>query len=219
MLNFPSIKIFDSSFIALPQRAVYWLEEETLLVSDTHFGKSAAFRATGIPIPEGNTRDDLKRLSDALQLTQAKKVTFLGDLIHHRASKTPEVLALLRDWFNSNKDVEFTLLMGNHDVSSDGIPEIPQIKVFQELIVRDKFLLKHYPEPREGYYVLCGHLHPGITLKGRGRERLRLGCSLFSKKMAVLQAFGSFTGNAKAEIQAGDTVFMAHDGEVFTVKF
>ncbi|GAB1443807.1 ligase-associated DNA damage response endonuclease PdeM [Ignavibacteriales bacterium] len=220
MINdLPQISIEGSTFIALPQKALYWLEEFTLLLSDIHFGKTASFRAAGIAIPEGSTTDDLKRLSDAIELTDAKRIIFLGDLLHHRTGKTRLITTQLKSWIEERPDREFVLITGNHDKSSDGIPEIPQISVFDELIIRNKFLLRHHPEPQKGFFVICGHLHPAIRLRGTGRDSLRLGCTHFSKNMAVLQAFGSFTGTSIVRPEPGDTVFMAHDGEVFSVKY
>jgi DNA ligase-associated metallophosphoesterase len=220
MINdLPQIKIKDSTFIALPQKAFFWVEEFTLLLSDIHFGKTATFRAAGIAIPEGSTTDDLKRLSDAVELTNAKKIIFLGDLIHHRTGKTRLITEQLKNWIEERPNREFVLITGNHDKSSDGISEIPQIKVVDELIIRNKFLLRHHPESQKGFFVICGHLHPAVRLRGTGHDSLRLACTHFSKNMAVLQAFGSFTGTSIIRPEPGDTVFMAHDGEVFSIKY
>ncbi|CAN5366364.1 hypothetical protein BH10PSE17_BH10PSE17_35830 [soil metagenome] len=40
----------------LPERAIWWPGERTLLIADVHFGKGAAFRALGVPVPRGTTR-------------------------------------------------------------------------------------------------------------------------------------------------------------------
>ncbi len=216
--NFPDIILHDNRFIALPQKAFYWQEENALLLADLHFGKSATFRVAGVPIPEGSTDDDLKRLSDAIESTGAKTVYFLGDLTHHRTGKTKEVIGKLQAWFEKYSDLEFYLMTGNHDKYSGPLDELPWIKVHDELVVREKFLLRHYPEKEAGYYVISGHLHPSVKLKGHGRERLRLACSVFRKNLAILQAFGSFTGNSTIEPKEGDTIFIAHNGDVYPAK-
>jgi DNA ligase-associated metallophosphoesterase len=217
--NLPQISIEGSTFTALPQKALFWHEESALLLSDLHLGKTASFRAAGIAIPEGSTVDDLKRLSDAIELTDAKKIYFLGDLIHHRTGKTKQITSELSSLIGRYESKEFVLITGNHDRSSDGIPEIPQINVYDELIVRKKFLLRHHPEPQKGFFVICGHLHPAVRLRGTGHESLRLACTHFSKNMVILQAFGSFTGSSRIVPQPGDTVFMAHDDEVFSISY
>ena len=40
----------------------------------------------------------------------------------------------------------------------------------------DGFALCHHPRPRRGAYVLAGHLHPCVSLGGRGFDQLRLPC-------------------------------------------
>lgn len=213
--DFPDIVILENRFIALPQKVIYWQEENALLVADVHLGKSATFRVAGVPIPEGSTDEDLQRLSDALEITGAKTVYFLGDLTHHRTGKTMEVIGKLQAWFARNTDKDFHLMTGNHDRHSGPLDELPWIKVHEELVIQDKFMLRHYPEKQPGYYVLSGHLHPSVRLKGRGGERLRLACSVFKKNLAILQAFGSFTGNSTHEPKPGETIFIAHNNEVF----
>jgi metallophosphoesterase superfamily enzyme len=37
--------------------------KRTLFVADVHFGKAAAFRAGGVPLPRGSTATDLERLT------------------------------------------------------------------------------------------------------------------------------------------------------------
>jgi len=36
--------------LLLPQRALWWPAQKTLLVADLHFGKAATLRAHGIPV-------------------------------------------------------------------------------------------------------------------------------------------------------------------------
>lgn len=59
------------------------------------------------------------------------------------------------------------------------------------------------PEP----YTLSGHLHPGITLSGKGRQRLRLPCFWFGAQTGILPAFGAFTGLADIQPRQGDQIF------------
>ena len=44
----------------LPEKAIFWEKENTLFLADPHFGKAAAFRKVGIPIPETTSEDDLQ---------------------------------------------------------------------------------------------------------------------------------------------------------------
>ena len=45
------------------ERGLYWPRERALFVADVHLGKSAAFRAGGVPVPRGTPSDALLRLA------------------------------------------------------------------------------------------------------------------------------------------------------------
>ena len=90
----------------LPERAVYWTRERTLLVADPHFGKAAAFRAGGVPVPRGTTTENLRRLDDALRRTNARRIVFLGDFLHAREGRAPETLRVLNEWRATRVGVE-----------------------------------------------------------------------------------------------------------------
>jgi hypothetical protein len=66
----------------LPERALFWQAACALVVADVHWGKAAAFRSAGIPIPGGATRQDLDRLDQAVARTGARRLVVLGDLFH-----------------------------------------------------------------------------------------------------------------------------------------
>ena len=70
----------------MAERCAFWLERRMLLVADPHFGKAAAFRAGGIPVPSGTTVETVSRLQLATSRTGARHITFLGDFLHARAA-------------------------------------------------------------------------------------------------------------------------------------
>ena len=49
------------------------------------------------------------------------------------------------------------------------------------------------------------------------RQRERLACFLFGEEVALLPAFGSFTGSAPVYPEPGDRAFVVADGEVLAV--
>ena len=59
------IELAGEQVALLPQKALYWPRETTLIVADIHFGKAASFRALGVPVPHGTTAQNLEAL-DAL---------------------------------------------------------------------------------------------------------------------------------------------------------
>jgi metallophosphoesterase superfamily enzyme len=58
--------IGDTVLWLLADRALYWPERRWLCVADAHFGKAAAFRALGQPVPRGTTANNLARLDAQL---------------------------------------------------------------------------------------------------------------------------------------------------------
>jgi metallophosphoesterase superfamily enzyme len=55
--------------------------------------------------------------------------------------------------------------------------------------------------------VVCGHIHPGVALKGGGRQMLTLPCFHFGAKQVIIPAFGKFTGKVCVKNVRGDKVF------------
>ena len=77
----------------LPEKAVYWPREETLLVADLHLGKPDTFLAAGIAVPRDTAVADLATLTRLLERTAALRLVVLGDLLHalrrHPPSASP----------------------------------------------------------------------------------------------------------------------------------
>ena len=147
----------------LPERAVYWQEEDVLLAADLHLGKEATFRAAGIPLPEGPSGETLKRLAAVLRRTGAAKLIVLGDFFHGNKA-IPAVTPLLEEWRHQHQHLVVELVVGSHDRWSGEIPEAWRIKAHRESLLYKPFTLRHYPKAVEDGYCLAGHLHPGYRL-------------------------------------------------------
>ncbi len=123
----------------------------------------------------------------------------------------------LGDWRERHAKLEIELVVGNHDQGAGGLPNEWRIKSHHEPAPEPPFVYAHYPDPHEGGYILAGHLHPAVTLKGQGHQRMRLPCFWFGAHVGVLPAFGEFTGCANIAPIAGDRVFVVADAEVLEV--
>ena len=201
----------------LPERAAFWEETDTLLVADPHWGKAATFRAAGIAVPSGTTTENLDRLNAALGRTGAQRLIFLGDLFHARQGKNHATLTALAAWREQHPALETVLVRGNHDRHAGDPPPELRIRCVDAPLHESPFILAHHPEPSPLGYVLAGHLHPAITLRGQGRLRVRLPCFHFAVDVGVLPAFGSFTGLADVRPLPDDYVWAIADGEVLRV--
>jgi DNA ligase-associated metallophosphoesterase len=202
----------------LPERAAYWQRTRTLLVADPHFGKAAAFRAAGIPVPRGTTTVSLTRLDAALSRTGATRIVFLGDFLHAREGREPETIRVVGDWRRRNASIDMVLVRGNHDKrAGDPGPEI-DIRCVDAPVSDAPFVFTHKPAVSDDGYVICGHIHPAARLTGFGRESVRLPCFWAQSRTMVLPAFGEFTGVAEVEVQPGDRVWVIADGIVVGVS-
>jgi metallophosphoesterase superfamily enzyme len=56
-----------------------------------------------------------------------------------------------------------------------------------------------------------------VRLKGPARERARLAAFVFGRRVAVLPAFGSFTGSAVVSPASGDRVYVVAGESVVKV--
>jgi len=212
------VMVAGEELLLLADRAAYWPARATLLVADPHFGKAAAFRFAGLFVPRGTTAAALSRLSLLLMATGAERVVFLGDFLHAREGRHQEMMEAIASWRRSHATVAMTLVRGNHDRRAGDPSPDAGIDVTDGPLVQGPFALTHHPVSVAGSYVLAGHIHPCVTVRGRGRgNRERLACFWFGRDTAVLPAFGEFTGCAEIAPSEGDRVWVVAGSEVIAI--
>ncbi|HEU0053447.1 MAG TPA: ligase-associated DNA damage response endonuclease PdeM [Longimicrobium sp.] len=211
------VEVAGERVALLAERALFRPSVSTLYVADPHWGKAATFRAAGVAVPGGTTAENTERLSRALERTGASRLVFLGDLFHAREGKAPATLALLAEWRARHPRVAMSLVRGNHDRRAGDPPPSLAIEPCDPPCLSPPFVLAHHPVESPAGYVLAGHVHPSVTLLGRGRQRTRLPCFHFGARIGVLPAFGAFTGTADVEVAPGDRVFVVAGDEVLAV--
>jgi uncharacterized protein len=198
----------------LPQKAVWWAKAQTLLVADVHIGKAATFRHLGVPVPSGTTADTLRQLSQLMENFHPKHLIVLGDLLHHGVVHFSQALAQLRQWRVQYSGCEMILVRGNHDRQAGDPPANLAIQCVAQIDNLGPFAARHEPETVPGAYVLAGHVHPAICLRGRGRDRVRLPCFYGQPGGMVLPAFGAFTGMYTVQAVAGCPSYMIAENRV-----
>lgn len=200
----------------LAGKAAWWAAGRTLLLADAHIGKAVSFRKLGVPVPEATTGGNLDAIDALLAAHDAKRIVFLGDLLHSRQAHDRDTLAAVAAWRAQRSELDLVLVRGNHDDRAGDPPPSWGVHCVDEpwtLPGAPQLALCHHPEPRHGAYVLAGHLHPCITV-GRGIDRLRLPCFHFGDRVGVLPAFGAFTGMHPIERAPGNRVFVVADNAV-----
>jgi Predicted ICC-like phosphoesterases len=184
-----------------------------------HVGKAAAFRACGLAVPEGNLADDLDRLTCAIARVGARRVVFLGDLLHAAQGLTDSVIAQVASWRRGHAGQQFLVVRGNHDRRAGDPPPEWGMDCLDEPHSEAPFVLRHAPSPLDDAgYTLAGHLHPAVRLRGRGGLRARLPCFVVGPQQMILPAFGGFTGAALVRPQAGERIYAIADQAVIPIN-
>ncbi|MEL6922947.1 MAG: ligase-associated DNA damage response endonuclease PdeM [Bacteroidota bacterium] len=208
--------IHNQTFLLHPDKVLFWEETSMLLIADMHLGKGAHFRKEGIAVPVNIIQKELQKLEALVDLFQAERVVFLGDLFH--SVYNPEWEFFGR-WMNKRPELSFELIIGNHDILSRHQYEKFGVLIHESALDLHDILLTH--EPMEavpfGKYNLAGHLHPGVRLVGRGQQYVRLACFYFSEVQGLLPAFGAFTGLHVLQPKGADRVFVVAEGSVVEV--
>jgi DNA ligase-associated metallophosphoesterase len=197
----------------LPQRAAWLPAERCLLVADLHLGRSATFRARGIPVPEGENRDDLARLAALVATTGARRLVIAGDLVHAAAGLGPGLVAALGDWLDACP-AEVVLTEGNHDLRARlrgrGLP----LGIVREYWIGPLTVVHDPLDLPAGQPGVTGHLHPSVRLQETPRKSLRVPCFLLRGEMLTLPGFGTFTGTNPVQRERHDRLFLPVGGAV-----
>jgi metallophosphoesterase superfamily enzyme len=139
-------------------------------------------------------------------------------VIHGSIDNAVAFCRLIDQWRQCHKNVQFLIVTGNHDLrSGELLPQFRFDQVAAEIIL-DPFIFIHKPKLDSPLYGISGHLHPAITLAGKGRLKETLPCFCFGNRAAILPAFGSFTGHQVIRPKQDDRVYVIAGDEVLKVQ-
>lgn len=209
------IELAGTTITLLPQKAMFLPEHSILIIADLHLGKAQHFRKAGIFMPAGSASRDYLTLNALITQYQPEQVCFLGDLFHSiHNSEWLQFEAFVHAW----PGIRFTLIRGNHDILKKEYYDRLDIAVIPQVLPVDNLLFSHEPlnEIPDGQVNIAGHIHPGCTIRGKGRQSYRLPCFHFSGQHFLMPAFGYLTGLAMME-DKNATVYAVLPEEVVLV--
>ncbi|MFC7444266.1 ligase-associated DNA damage response endonuclease PdeM [Mesoflavibacter profundi] len=187
-----SLKFANQNLVLTNQRALFWSEQNALVLSDLHIGKSATFRKNGIPISQSVLIEDLQRLKALIDYFKAEKLIIVGDLFHAEVNKD---IDYFKEWLLQFDNLKLQLIIGNHDRLSETLYEDLNIDIFKPSLNLSPFTFVHdLYECEEDEFYISGHIHPGYVLKGKGKQFIKLPCYQVFDNHIVLPAFSKFTG-------------------------
>lgn len=210
------LSIREQTCHLLSEKAVYWEEKKTLILSDIHIGKGTVFRKAGIPIPHGIMQNDLMIISRLLHKLEAEKCIIVGDLIHGKNGLSLDVKKKFHEWLQEIQ-CEVHLVVGNHDLALlKNLPPEWNLKIHKEGLLVEPFYFSHFPKSHPPYFVWSGHLHPKIEIKNK-YDRIVLRCFQIFSDLAILPAFGFFVGGALVKKSAACKIYAIADDAVIEI--
>ncbi len=208
-------QILSNEIELLPEKALKLTVSNILIIADLHLGKIEHFRLSGINLPASAASQTEERLSKLIVKHQPSRVIFLGDLFHSIKNHSFNSFQTLLKSFDN---ITFDLVIGNHDImSSENYADLG-LNVTEEIYINGLWLT-HEPqdEIKEGNYNIAGHIHPGVRLKGKGRQYLTLPCFYFGAHSGLIPAFGYFTGKAIVKIDKKSNIFAIAEDKIFCI--
>lgn len=211
------IQIQNQTFRLLPERAVFWKNFKTLILTDIHLGKSGHFRKSGIAVPQQINETNLERMANLVTSYRPERLFILGDLFHSEANRE---WFRFEEWRKKFDSIDFHLVTGNHDslhtsfYVSANVSTHPYYK-------ESGFAFIHNLEKitsENSSFIFCGHVHPGVKLSGDGRQSLHLPCFYQTKQHMILPAFGEFTGLHILSIDKALQLFAIADKSIITLR-
>ncbi|MEL6986256.1 MAG: ligase-associated DNA damage response endonuclease PdeM [Bacteroidota bacterium] len=211
------INVAGEHFLLHPLKSLYWPRKNLLLISDLHLGKVAHFRKHGLAVPAKAGQINLINLETLIHQFTPSRIVFLGDLFHSEMnSEWLSFKAFIKD----HPAIRFELVIGNHDILQEESYSDAKLKLHNPYLEEHPILFSHHPidDLPDQWYNFCGHIHPAIQLKGKGKQYLKVPCFYFGKQQGILPAFGAFTGLAKILPEKGDQVWGIIEKELIEFK-
>ena len=212
-----AVSIEGLDFRLLVKRGLFWPQQQTLFIADTHFGKEATFRSQGVAVPRGSTQGTLTTITQVISECQASRLVLLGDMFHARSSISKDIRETLDAFFAAQPQLRFTLVLGNHDRSFRTLATSWPIEIVDSGTAIDLVSISHLPqEPSPSTkLLLCGHLHPAYRFSSKMDSVGKLPCFWLSNRQFVLPAIGEFTGTHVIKPNKSDQTWVIADDQIF----
>ncbi|WP_246041389.1 ligase-associated DNA damage response endonuclease PdeM [Peteryoungia ipomoeae] len=186
--------------------ALYLPDHDTLVVSDLHLEKGAAFARRGQLLPPYDTLATLTLLQSVLARYQPRTIISLGDNFHDRVGSAlmPQAFREMIRSLAVGRDIIW--INGNHD--PDGICDLPGISLDEFTLAGLTF--RHEPSLAHGRGEVAGHLHPAATVRRREKS-VRRPCFATDGSRMVMPSFGVTTGGLDLRHKAFTGLFARTD--------
>ena len=183
----------EQRFQVVGDAALFWPDQNALLVADLHLEKASAYAAGGQLLPPYDSLSTLQELAALTRACAVKSIICLGDNFHDDDGERRlggEAAELLR---HLTSRFDWTWITGNHDPHLSGrwggssVLELEAAGIF----------LRHEADPADGAPEISGHFHPKYRALMRRRMVSRR-CFVQTGSKIIMPAFGALTGGMDA---------------------
>ncbi|MCD7782171.1 MAG: metallophosphoesterase [Methanosphaera sp.] len=151
------------------------LINDTLIISDLHFGYESSLNREGLMIPKHQYEEIVDNITDIQMDTQAKNIILNGDIKHNFGAIEKQEWREVLNFIDYLEDlfVNITIIRGNHDNFTQYILDKRDLKL-EDYTIIDNYYITHghkLPDrlPSDIDTIIIGHEHPSITLRSNQR--------------------------------------------------
>ena len=199
----------------LPQKALWWPAQKTLMIADVHWGKGGHFRKHGIALPMRTGQANETRLAALIRNHDAERLIIAGDLFHSADNAEVENFT---HWRAAHSGLHIDFVVGNHDILRLERYEAWGLTLHPHTLELSPFLIAH-DCVESNLFVIHGHIHPGVRVNGRGRAGVAVSCFAQDANRMILPAFGAFTGNYYLRVEDFEKMYAVAEEEVIQLRF
>jgi uncharacterized protein len=215
-----TLEIREEEVMLHPRRALLWPRRKTVIVADTHFGKTGFFGRHGIPVPAGSDEDDRAALKQLVRESNAERLIILGDFLHAPLAADSPDAQELESWSRSFGSLHILVIAGNHDRGA--ARPWTSIEWCDGELWEPPFRFVHDASELRGSNVadfsISGHIHPVMKLGSLRRPGLRVPVFWQRPGGLVLPSFGAFTGGFAIRPAWGEHLFAVGPAAVAQVS-
>jgi uncharacterized protein len=184
-------------FHAAGDAALFWPEQQMLLVADLHLEKASSYAKRGQMLPPYDSMVTLEDLGKLIGQSGAKTVVCLGDNFHDSGgeARLPERAAYALTVMTQQTD--WIWITGNHD---------PHMQARWGGTARNEMqvggiTLRHEAQANDLRPEISGHYHPKLRVAIKQRKIMRR-CMIVTERKIIMPAFGALTGGMDAAVAA-----------------
>ncbi len=184
-----SFEFGGACFEVAGEAALYWRDQDALLVSDLHLEKASAFALSGQMLPPYDSIATLEDIAALCRRYRPARIISLGDNFHDDNGESRLANHAAQLLVDLACDTEWIWITGNHDRAVSGIWGG---KAVDEMTLSG-ITLRHEAKGGDPKPEISGHFHPKFRQVLRGRLVSRR-CFVRTARKLIMPAFGALTG-------------------------